>query len=190
MYNIFDDIICAGGSLGIGNNDIEICNIWFNVWDRLKLKITNDIRSIEELDDKYSGEFSISNWCQDFEMELLNSGLKDTNFFAKRIKYCREFTELLPDSNKVIIENMRKAIAESLFYQGKQEEGEKEFELVAKDFPESIWVFICWGDMYNEISNHKIKKNPEKAMNLYKKALTKSTSKKDKAIINDRIASI
>lgn len=81
--------------------------------DRVKKEITPDIRSIEVVDQRIGKNGLIYNWCQEYEGELNNAGVDDPAFFEKRIAYCREFVELLPESDPLIIENMRKAEAES-----------------------------------------------------------------------------
>ena len=186
--NEFDKMIFEGEKLTLENNDNEACNIWFKVWDSLKQKITPEIKSIEELDENYSGQESIYNWCQDFEMTLGNVGIDNPEFYEKRIKFCHEFVELLPESDDLVIENMRRAEAESLFLVGKWEDGEKAFELLAKDFPESAWVYIGWGDMYCLYrNNEKIPLDYEKAEKLYREALIKELDESDKESVLERL---
>jgi len=55
----------------------------------------------------------IYNWCQDFEMELANAAVEDKSYYEKRIKYCQDFLRIFPDSDKLIIQNMLKAVKES-----------------------------------------------------------------------------
>ncbi len=189
--NKFDLMIFKVAKFMLENNDVEACNVWFKVWDSLKQKITPEIKSIEELDEKYSGQESIFNWCQDLEMTLGNVGQDNPEFHEKRIEFCHEFVELLPESNKLVIENMRRAEAESLFAIGKWEEGEKAFALLAKDFPESAWVYIGWGDMYCLFrNNEKIPLDYEKAEKLYREALTKELNESDKKSVLERLADL
>lgn len=54
-----------------------------------------------------------------------NVAMDNPEFYEKRIKFCHEFVELLPDSDEFIIENMRRAEAESYFLIGNLGEGEK-----------------------------------------------------------------
>jgi tetratricopeptide (TPR) repeat protein len=78
----------------------------------------------------------------------------------------------LPDSDKLIVENMRRAEAESYFQTGEPEAGEKAFQSLAGDFPGSPWVYIGWGDMYCLFRNRdKMPPDYEKAEKLYREAL-------------------
>ena len=186
--NEFDLMIREGNEFMLRNKNIEACNIWLQVWENLKQKITSDIKSIEELDERYSGQESIYNWCQDFEMTLGNAGIDDPDFYEKRIKFCHEFVNLLPDSDKLIIENMRTAEAESYFLVGRLEQGEKEFKSLVKDFPNSAWVYIRWGDMYWLSRNSEgIPPDYEKAEKLYRKALTKELDESDRESVLERL---
>ena len=60
----------------------------------------------------------VSNWCQDLELELYNAALDDVKYHRKRIEYCREFCSFFPDSDPLILENMKTAVAESLVGMG------------------------------------------------------------------------
>ena len=150
----------------------EACLKWDEAWEKLKEEITQDIKSINDLERKLKFDVSLFNWCQDYEMELGNAGVEDSSYYEKRIKYCGEFVSLLPNSDKHIIENMRRAEAESYFAVGQTDKGEKTFKKLVKDFPESAWVYIGWGDMYCLYRMHK--DNPvdfEKAEKIYREAL-------------------
>ncbi len=52
--------------------------------------------------------------------------------------FCREILDLLPESDSLVLENMGRAKAESLFALGRIAECEKEFEELVKSFPESL----------------------------------------------------
>ncbi|MBN2444935.1 MAG: hypothetical protein JXJ04_26510, partial [Spirochaetales bacterium] len=87
-----------------------------------------------------------------------------------------------------------KAIALSHFGLGKQAAGETQFESLVKEFPRNIWGYIAWGDMYYQPLHKSIKRNFEKAEDLYQTALKKekkdSTDKKnimEKSVATERL---
>ena len=158
----------------------EACITWEKVWEETKKFITPEIRSVTQLDDILQNNGEIHNWCQDYEMELGNAGNKDLSFVEKRITYCREFVELLPESAPLIIENMLRAEAESYFALGKQNEGEAAFEALVRDFPNSAWVYIGWGDMYCLYRvNDNIPCDYEKAEKIYRMALDNDVDERE-----------
>ncbi len=108
----------------------KCCRIWLEVWEHLKKRFTPEMKSINEAGKVFSGLQNLFNWCQDLEMELGNAGLKEPSFYEKRIEYCREFCELFPETDRLIIENMKRAEAESYFALGLIEQGEKSHAVV------------------------------------------------------------
>lgn len=175
-----DVIIEEGNGFLAQGKAKEACLTWEKAWEEVKKVLTPEIRSVSQLDRFIGSDGGVFNWCQDYEMELGNVGVKDPSFFKKRITYCREFVELLPESDSLIIENMRRAEAESYFALGEKDEGEKAFKALIKDFPNSAWVYIGWGDMYwlYQISD-KIPCDYEKAEKIYREALDKNVDDKE-----------
>lgn len=92
-------------------------DIWFQLWEELKLALGPECQNISNMYlmfDECDLEL-IYDWCQRFEMELGNAGRKDKNYYHKRISYCKEFCSIFPNSDELIIHNMRRALAESQF---------------------------------------------------------------------------
>ncbi|MGQ9531667.1 MAG: hypothetical protein ACUVTQ_02555 [Desulfotomaculales bacterium] len=122
------------------------------------------------------------NWCQDLEMELGNAGVKDPAFHEKRIAYCREFCALFPESDESIIENMKRAVAESLFALGRIEEGERAFQDLVREFPRSAWAYIGWADMYWLCEESKAPRDYDRAEKLYRLALGRDVEDKEEVL--------
>lgn len=87
---------------------------WEKAWHIIKSIVPSNIKSVSEAD-KFIPVLTqlIYIWCQDFEMELANAAMEDNSYYEKRIKYCQEFLLTFPDSDKLILQNMLKAINES-----------------------------------------------------------------------------
>jgi tetratricopeptide (TPR) repeat protein len=149
----------------------ECCNLWLQVWDHLKPRFTEDMKSIEDAENVFNGMQCLSNWCQDLEMELLNAGGSDPSFYQKRIDYCREFCSLFPESSELVIFNMKRAEAESYFFLGETEQGDQAFQALIEEFPDNAWGYIGWGDMYSIFCPRHIEKNLKKAREIYEMAL-------------------
>lgn len=179
--NEYDKLISQGGDYVLKGNSVKACSIWNDVWAKVKNEKPLEIKSISELDEHFKGQEFLYNWCQDYEMELGNAGIKEPKYFEIRITYCREFVTLLPKSDNLIIFNMKKAEAESYFALGRLNEGESAFQSLIKEHPQSAWGYIGWGDMYWLYRvNNKIPLDYDKAEKIYREALTKGVdSKKD-----------
>lgn len=166
-------------------NVIRACNIWLEVWEHLKTRFRPDMKAIDDAEWVFDGSESLSNWCEDFEMELHNAGLEDPFFFEERIRYCREFCDLFPDSDDLIMHNMKRGEAEAHFLLGREAEGDRLFEALIKRFPDNPWGYIGWGDMYAWPIKDKGLPDKKRAEQIYKMGLIPEV--KDKKDILDRI---
>lgn len=167
------------------NDSKSACDVWLGVWEGIKLKINPDFKNLDYLDKQYQGTFFISNFCQDLENELCNAGLEDPIYFEKSIKYCKEFCNYFPNEDDLIIHNMKRSIAESYLGLKKIDEAQKELDSLVRDYPNNLWSYIAYGDMYwfgkNEI------KDANKAKKFYEKALSVAKDKYDKIAVEERL---
>jgi len=191
-FEMISDEMQNGYDLLEEKGAVEACKIWLEVWDKVKKKIAPNFKSTEEADEVFLGMQSLSNWCQDLEMELGNAGRDDASFHEKRIQYCREFYTLFPETRDLIIHNMKRAEAESCFALDMQEKGDELFRKLIEEFPDNVWGYIGWGDMYGIFRmNQSIPLDYDKAIRIYKMALERDIdSEQDKRDVLDRIASI
>lgn len=127
-YNVemIDDLMQEGYEDIDKQNYGEGLEKWEKTWNMIISIVPSHIKSVTEVD-KFIPDMmqSIFNWCQDFEIELGNAGLKDKAFYVKRIKYCQDFRRLFPKSDKSILENMLRAEAESYTELGDLEAAKK-----------------------------------------------------------------
>lgn len=154
------------------HKDCEACNIWLKVWVHFKARYTEHVHSIEEADKDYRGYQSWYNWCQDFEMHLGNAMRRDHDYIAKAIGFFQDFCGLLPQSNSLIIQNMMMAHADALMLTGDVKAGDALFQEVIDRFPNDVWGYIRWGDVYSPGMNHSAGlSDPVKAEKIYRMAL-------------------
>lgn len=187
MYDAMQD----GYDLLRERSTTEACEIWLEIWDKVKKRIGADFNSVEKADEVFRGMQSLSGWCQDLAMELGNAGLDDVIFYEKRIQYCREFYTLFPETHDVIIHSMKRAEAESYFALNMQVKGEELFKALIEEFPDNVWGYIGWGDMYG-ISRMKsdMPADYDKAERIYRMALERDINEQDKGDVLSRIESI
>jgi tetratricopeptide (TPR) repeat protein len=91
---------------------------------------------------------------------------------------------LFPDEDKLNIHNMRRSIAESYAKLGDYEQSDSEFEKLVQDYPDNLWGYIGWGDMY-----FRDKKDRDKAKKLYIKALAVA-DEDDIMVVQERLEDI
>jgi hypothetical protein len=168
-----DKLIQQGYSrLWEDNDSCGACFRWLSAWEELKRVITSrKIADVAALHRLIPCQEFISNWCQDLEMELGNAGIDDLSYMERRIAYTREFVQLLPASDKLIIQNMRRATAESYYDLGDKENGEITFRKLIEDYPDWAWGYIGWGDMFWLSGTSKTSPDYKRARSIYESGL-------------------
>ncbi len=148
---------------------------WEAAWNMIKSLVPLNITSAEEVDGFMPVMLTepFFNWCQDFEIELYSEGLEDTSWLEKRIIYVNEFCQRFPHTDSLIIQNMRQAEAQSYALLGDWEKAESLFEILVKEFSDSVWAYIAWGDIYWMV---KVVPDYEKAEHIYRLALDHCTA--------------
>lgn len=184
--DVLDDMIQEGYRLLSSHKFVETCEIWHNVWEHLKKHFTSQMKSIDDVEKVFYGTQSISGWAEDFEMQLGNAGQKNPSFREKRIQYCREFYTRFPKSDDGLIQNMKRAEAESYFSLGMLDKGESAFQALVNQFPDCPWGYIGWADMYSGWFDN-VPVNYQKSENLYNKALSVASNNYDKDTIQERL---
>lgn len=111
------------------NQTQEACDIFLAVWVDIKnLLQQGSMKNLDELQAAYPWSDFITNWVQDIEQELYNAGLENPVYYSKRIQYCEELLERTGDSEQLMIENTRRAIADSQFALGNIEECDRLYQ--------------------------------------------------------------
>ncbi len=123
--------------------------IWLDAWsDVVRLCELTGIDSIREFDDRFSMYQSLFNWSQDLEDALRNAGREDPEFLRARITVCEDALRRFPDENQLMVENRRRAVAESYFELGKTDEAAALFEQWLDADPSWGWGWIGWADLH------------------------------------------
>jgi transposase len=91
---------------------------------------------------------SLFNWIQDLESELWNAGLGDRQFLRARIAFCEEALKRFPTDDDLLIENRKRALAESYYELGETEKSELLYREWLQQDPQWGWGWIGWSDNY------------------------------------------
>lgn len=148
-FERLDDRIQEGYLL-LDRDRAAACDRWLEAWtDVLALAEKSSFRSLEEFDESFGGTQSIFNWIQDFEMELHNAGREEPSYHPRRFDVCEQFLRRFAPSDSLLVESMRRAMAESCFESGDRARGDALFEQWLKADPQWGWGWIGWSDCYN-----------------------------------------
>jgi tetratricopeptide (TPR) repeat protein len=171
-YRIANEKIKRGYDYLVTNKAQRACDIWLEAWEEIKSILADTgLKDINELQDKYNWSEFLSNYVQDLEEELHNAGLEDKEYFRKRIKYCEEMLEVCGEESMLLIENTRRAIAESHFELGNEEECDRLFSMWLESDPDWCWGYIGWSDCYF-FKKERTDADLEKAETIIAKALS------------------
>ena len=75
-------------------------------------------------------------------------GCKDPEFLRARIAVCEEALRRFPDEDELMVENRRRAVAESYFELGDSDKAEALFEQWLAADPRWGWGWIGWADLH------------------------------------------
>jgi len=145
-YSKIERQIQRGYTQIIENKTIAGCDEWLAAWEDIKLLMSQTgAKDVYELNDKFKWEDYPSNYVQELESELQNAGIDDPKYHKKRISYCKELLEYC-GNNQNMIENTRRAIAESHCQLGDMETCSELFKGWLSEDPDWGWGYIGWSD--------------------------------------------
>jgi uncharacterized protein YchJ len=148
-FEVLDDRMQNGYELLKSSGAVAACRIWLEAWnDVLRLLDKAGIESIEEFDERFRGSQSLFNWIQDLESELWNAGLDDRQFLRARIGMCEEATRRFPSDDGLMVENRRRAVAESYFELDETDKAEALYREWLDADPCWGWGWIGCSDCY------------------------------------------
>jgi len=126
----------------------EAIQKWWSILERVLPRIPEDVKAIESLERVLGAEWALSSLVRELDRGLAFAGRSDPQHFERRIVFCRDVFERFPESEPDFVVQLRRGIADSLFYLGRHEEGEREYQALREDHPDEAWVYIGWGNMY------------------------------------------
>jgi tetratricopeptide (TPR) repeat protein len=123
--------------------------VWLDAWsDVVQICELTGIDSIRAFDDRCPMYQSLFNWSGDLQDALWNAGREDPEFLRARIAVCEEALRRFPDEDELMVENRRRAVAESYFELGETDKAEALFEhWLAADLRWG-WGWIGWADLH------------------------------------------
>jgi tetratricopeptide (TPR) repeat protein len=151
------DKIQAGYDALERHDAVSAAATWLDAWsDVVRLCDLSGIDSIREFDDRFSMYQSLFNWSGDLEDALWNAGREDPELLRARIAVCEQALRRFSDEDVLMVENRRRAVAESYFELGETDKAEGLFEQWLAGDPGWGWGWIGWADLHF-FANHRPK---------------------------------
>jgi tetratricopeptide (TPR) repeat protein len=159
-FEVLDDRMQNGYELLKTSGAVAACRIWLEAWnDVLRLLDKAGIQSIEEFDERFRGTQPLFNWIQDLESELWNAGLDDRQFLSARIAMCEEAMRRFPSDDGLMVENRRRAVAESYFELDETDKAKALYREWLDADPCWGWGWIGWSDCYRFTRTERVDLN-------------------------------
>jgi tetratricopeptide (TPR) repeat protein len=148
-FERLDDKMQAGYELLASSGAVGACRVWLEAWeDVLRILDKSGMPSIQKFDERFRGTQSLFNWIQDLESELWNAGLEDRQFLTARIALCQEALRRFGLDDELLVENWRRALAESYYELGETEKAEALYRDWLQADPRWGWGWIGWSDCH------------------------------------------
>ena len=188
-YKNIDEKIASGYQYLASDETVKACDIFLEAWEDIKAIMAEEqIRDLTELEDKYKWTEFLFNYVQDLEEQLHNAGVESEQYLPKIIRYCEELLKVCGDKDELLIENTRRAIADSHYALGNDQECDRLYSMWLTSNPTWGWGHIGWSDCYH-FGTKKIAVNYVKAEEIINKALEEKELK-DRADVVDRAIEI
>lgn len=170
-FKSIDEKIMTGYEYLMERKTDNACDTWLVAWEGIKTAIVEtNSKNLEELQTKYNWSQFLLNYIQDLEAELHNAGLSNKEYYHKRIAYCVEMLELCGRENGSLVENTRRAIADSHYSLGEKSKCDLLYSTWLEENPDWGWGYIGWADCY-WFDKPKDPSNLAKAEEILKRAL-------------------
>jgi tetratricopeptide (TPR) repeat protein len=182
-----DDMIEQGFHALDTKGEEAACALWKNVWKQIKSLADRlpHLSQKQETERFFTDSQYLYPWCEEYEMALWNGGLDNSTLCEERICFCQEFCQYFPYADRVVIQNMKRAEAESYYRLGRVDEGEACFQQLIQEYPNFVWGYIGWGDMYTCTWSDAVPIDYDRAETIYRMAIDRDLP--DKAEAQDRL---
>jgi tetratricopeptide (TPR) repeat protein len=182
-----DDLIEPGFHTLDTDGEEAACALWKDVWEQLKGLVDRlpQLSQAKETERFFADSHYLYRWCEEYEMALWNGGLDNPTLCEERIRFCQEFCRYFPHTDQIVIQNMRRAEAETYYRLGRIDEGESCFRQLIQDYPDFVWGYIGWGDMYTYAWSEALPRDYNRAEAIYRMAIDRNLP--DKAEAQDRL---
>lgn len=188
-YKKADEKIASGYQYFSNDETAKACDVLLDAWEDIKAIMAEDqVKDLTELEEKYQWTGFLFNYVQDLEEQLHNAGVENEQYLPKRIRYCEELLQICGDKDELLIENTRRAIADSHYALGSEKECDRLYSMWLTSDPTWGWGYIGWSDCYH-FGTKKIAANYVKAEEIISKALEEKDLK-DRDDVLDRAVEI
>lgn len=190
---MLDDWMQEGYALVERHETAAACDLWWRVWCTLLPRFTPEMRQMEQVEPVFYGMQSVSNWSQDFEMELQNAALADPAYASIGRRYCSEWIAQFSAEDDLLQRNFRRALGIFLLHLGQGDEALAVLEGILERWPDDVWGYIAIAEAYAGICPPRQTALPpdlDRAAKYLEQAKAVATGREDREAVQDRLAEL
>ncbi|MDA3896513.1 MAG: SEC-C metal-binding domain-containing protein [Desulfobacteraceae bacterium] len=120
----------------------DACRIWMRVWETFKNDYDLASNSIKNIEAQFNGSQSFFNWCQDFEMELINASIDSKEYADIGVAYLKDFIACFADEDDMFINQFKSSLGEFYCRSGDQAAGEEMMSELIRQYPDKAFGYI------------------------------------------------
>jgi hypothetical protein len=125
------------------------CRSWQAAWQLVvELLQQHPAAAIEDVNQAFHGQESLTAWARDFETALEQAGQADASFHQVRVAFCQQYLARTIAPGSLDNLNLLRAIGESHFRLGHPEAGDAAFRSLTGQYPQYSWGWLGWANMY------------------------------------------
>jgi hypothetical protein len=130
-------------------DEVASADLWLQTWAAVaRLARERGLTTLEAFDDAFQGSQDVFNWVHDLDEALHNAGCVDPRFWEEGIRHCKEFLELFPLEDTLILQNKRRQIAGLHANLGRGDVSDRLYRGWLDADPSWGWGWIGWADTY------------------------------------------
>ena len=165
------------------------CDLWWKVWRELLPRFTPAMRTMHDAEAIFPGEQCLFNWCQDFEMTLIDAST-DPKYAQLGCTYLREWLAQFAAEEADMQSNFRSSLAECLMQVGETGEGERVLLENVERWPRQASGYVALADAYSHFFRgaSNLPLDVPTAIRWLEKGLTRVGKKdRDRSILEERL---
>lgn len=142
-----DDWMQEGYTLWMTGHRARACDRWAQLWNGIRSLLIDDMRNTAAADKLLHGTQHIHDWLQDFLLELQNAAIDEPRFAHTGIDIINQVLQQFPDQAQLTLVNWRGDLGTFYFLADRFQDGEKVFQDLIRDFPDSGEGYVRFADI-------------------------------------------
>jgi len=174
---MLDGWMQEGYALMIDGQGAQACDRWSTVWEIIRSRFDPKMRTCRQAAAVFDATPPLSDWVQDFALELYNTALDEIRYAEIGIGLCRDVISQFTDENELFRLNFRADLGQFYYLARRAEEGERVLLDLIHDYPDRAAGYARLADILAygarpEDAAH----DPQRAAALLERALARPVS--------------